>query len=247
MKKILVFLLLTIQTQVFAQTGEGTLVTYEKVSYWSKIYDKLTFLSEEERSRAKTSWGSSDEGDKSRGQLFATSGQSKYVDMDNESDGGYSWRRGEYSIYRDFDKSRKTEIEDFSGKTYIIEDTLIAPAWKVMNKIKEINGYMCMMAVAEDTIKGQKIVAWFANDIPLSAGPERYFGLPGLIMETDVNDGEVIITAIKVEKKAVGEDIKLPKKMKGKKLTSAEYNRMMRKFIDDSIKSRRNPYWAIRY
>lgn len=247
MKKILSFLLVIIQLQAFAQAQEGTVVTYEKKYFWSKIYDKLTFLSEEERSRAKTSWGSSDEGYKSRGQLFATSAQSKYMDMEDENEGGYSWRKGEYTIYRDFDKGRKTEIEDFSGKTFIIEDTLIAPAWKVLNKIKDINGYMCMMATAEDTIKEQKIVAWFAADVPLSVGPERYFGLPGLIMEVDVNDGEMTLTAVKVEKKAVDEDIKLPKKMKGKKLTTEEYNRMIRKFIDDSIKSRRNPYGIVRY
>lgn len=246
MKKYLLFFLLLADLPLLAQTNEGV-VTYEKTSFWLKIYDKLTFLSEEEKSRAKTTWGNMDEGDKSKGQLFFNATQSKYVDVEQEADGGYRWRASEYAIYRDFDKERKTEIEEFSGKVYIIEDTLVAPVWKVMNKIKEINGYMCMMAMAEDTVKGQQITAWFANDIPSSAGPERYFGLPGLIMEVDVNNGEVIITAQKIEKKSVEADLALPKKMKGKKLTTIQYDQMMRKYINDSIKARRNPYWSIRY
>lgn len=246
MKNFLVFFLLIMNLPLAAQTNEGV-VTYEKVSYWSKIYNKLTFLSEEEKGRAKTSWGSSDEGDKSKGQLFFTGTQSKYVDMEQESDGGWQGRKSEYAILRDFEKEKKTEIEEFSGKVYIIEDTLIAPVWKVMNKIKEVNGYICMMATAEDTLKGQKITAWFANDIPVSAGPERYFGLPGLIMEVDVNDGEVNITALKIEKKPILEEIKFTKKIKAKKLTGVQYEEMMRKYINDSIKARRNPYWNIRY
>ena len=37
----------------------------------------------------------------------------------------------EYTIFRDFAKEQKTEIEEFSGKVYIIEDSLKAPVWKV--------------------------------------------------------------------------------------------------------------------
>jgi GLPGLI family protein len=246
MKKLLALLLVISSFPVFAQT-DGLVVTYERTFYWSRVYEKLTFLSEEEKSRMKNSWGVHDEGDKSKGQLFVSASQSKYVDMEQEADGGYRWRQSEYLIFRDFDKGKKTELEEFAGKTYIIEDTLATPKWKVMNKIKEINGYMCMMAVSEDTIKGQKIAAWFANDLAYNAGPERYYGLPGLILEVDVNDGELILTAIKVEKKPVDEGLVLPKKMKGKKLTNADYDKLITAHIRDSIKSRRNPYWAFRY
>jgi GLPGLI family protein len=247
MRKYLLFLLLLANFfPLLAQSNEGV-VTYEKTFFWVKIFDKLTFLSEEERSRAKTSYGNLDEGDKSKGQLFFNGSQSKYVDMEPEADGGYRWRASDYTIFRDFDKEQKTEIEEFSGKVYIIEDSLTAPVWKVMNKIKEINGYMCMMATTEDTVKGQKITAWFANDIATSAGPERHFGLPGLIMEVDVNDGEVLITASKIEKKSVTADLVLPKKIKGKKLTGIQYDQMIKKYINDSIKARRVPYWNMRY
>jgi GLPGLI family protein len=117
-----------------------------------------------------------------------------------------------------------------------------------MNKIKEIKGYLCMMAVSKDTIKNQTITAWFSNDIAVQAGPEKYFGLPGLILELDINDGDVVITAEKVELKPVNsEQLALPKKMKGKKVNQGQYDLILADLMTTSIKGRRNPFWSIRY
>lgn len=104
-----------------------------------------------------------------------------------------------------------------------------------------------MMAVTEDTIRNQKIVAWFANNISVPTGPERYFGLPGLIMELDIDDGAVLITAIKVEMKPVTELLPLPKKMRGKKITGAEYGKLVKTTLDNAIKGRRYPYMSVRF
>ena len=118
---------------------------------------------------------------------------------------------------------------------------------KVMNKIKEIAGYMCMMAVTEDTIKDQKITAWFADNLPVTAGPELYGGLPGMILELDINDGDITVTAKKVEMKTITEEIGVPKKLKGKKITNQQYDQLLSTHIRDSIKAHRNPYWALPY
>jgi GLPGLI family protein len=103
-----------------------------------------------------------------------------------------------------------------------------------------------MKAVTVDTVKKQTITAWFAQDIPVQAGPERFFGLPGLILELDVNDGDVTIIASKVEFKKLTNEFSL-KKMKGKKISDAEYNKIIADFIKESIKGERNPYWGLRY
>ncbi len=103
-----------------------------------------------------------------------------------------------------------------------------------------------MKAETEDTIKKQKIVAWFAQDIPVPAGPERYFGLPGLILELDINEGDVTIVANKVEFKILTKELNL-KKLKGKKIADADYNKIIMDYIKESIKGFRNPYWGLRY
>jgi GLPGLI family protein len=132
------------------------------------------------------------------------------------------------------------------GKTYIVDDTLHTPTWKILNQIKEVAGYICMKAETVDTVKNQKITAWFAQDIPVMAGPERYFGLPGLILELDINEGDVTIVASKVEFKKLTNEFNL-KKIKGKKISDAEYTKIIADFIKDSIKGERNPYWGLRY
>jgi GLPGLI family protein len=140
-----------------------------------------------------------------------------------------------------------TDVFEILGKTYIIEDSLQVPNWKILNDIKEVAGHICMKAMVEDTIKKQKIVAWFAQDIMLNAGPERLWGLPGLILELDINDGTVLIEASKIEFKKLNQEMALPKKLKGKKLNEKAYQEMTDKFIKEKIKEEMNPYWSIRY
>ncbi|MFM1935000.1 MAG: hypothetical protein RL360_1881, partial [Bacteroidota bacterium] len=68
----------------------------------------------------------------------------------------------------------------------------------------------------------------------------------GLILELDINDGDVVITASKVEFKKLTNEFNL-KKIKGKKISDAEYTKIIADFIKDSIKGERNPYWGLRY
>ncbi|REA62776.1 GLPGLI family protein [Dyadobacter luteus] len=226
-----------------AQSQQGV-VTYERVQYYTKIIARLDFLTQEEKDRAKLTWGKDDEW-KSKTRLYFNGNESRYEDVVEE--GGWG-RPDDYIIYRNYEKENITNIETVSGKTYITEDSLRAPQWKVMNKIKEIKGYLCMMAVTKDTIKNQTITAWFANDIAVQAGPEKYFGLPGLILELDINEGDVVLTADKIELKPVEPaQLALPKKVKGKKLNQPQYDALVADLMKTSIKGRRNPFWSIRY
>jgi GLPGLI family protein len=104
-----------------------------------------------------------------------------------------------------------------------------------------------MKAETEDPIKKQKITAWFAQDIPVPAGPERYHGLPGLILELNLNDGDVVIEATNVAfKKVTPDEFKLPK-VKGKKINDPAYDTLIKEYIAQQIKAHQNPYWEIRY
>ena len=55
------------------------------------------------------------------------------------------------------------------------------------------------------------IVAWFTNDIPVSAGPGEYQGqLPGLILEMDVNNSRQTYIASSISEKVDLASIKEP-------------------------------------
>ncbi len=246
-QKLTILLLFLLTTPAMAQDLSGV-VSYEQVYHWTKIYSRLDYMSQEEKDRMKLTWGNDDES-KTKMTLFFTPDKSKYTYDENQEDEDrrYSSRQREYSIYRNFEEETKTEIIEMLGKTYVIEDSLKVPKWKVMNKIKEVAGQLCMLAVTEDTIKKQKIEAWFAHDLPVPMGPGQYYGLPGLIMELDVNEGDLVITAKKVEMKSIDEEVKLPKKLKGKNLNSKEYDNLIYTHIRDSMTARRNPYWSMPY
>ena len=231
-----------------AQQTEG-IVTYEYKYYWTKVNSRLTFLSKEEKDRMKLTWGNEENGPGTKMKLTFNEKQSIYTyfsDQGQSEDGRYSWRQSDYIVYRNFDQQKLVENHEMLGKTFLLEDSLMTYTWRVQNQIKDVAGYVCMKAETFDPIKNQKITAWFAQEIPVSAGPERHFGLPGIILELDVNDGDVVVTAQKVELKNVDKELVLPK-MKGKKIKNKDYDQLLQKHIAESMKAQRNPYWSLRY
>lgn len=64
--------------------------------------------------------------------------------------------------------------------------------WQLVGEEKTINGYKVQKAVglSHDTAgRGDydfgDVIAWFTMEIPISSGPERYYGLPGLIIKIE--------------------------------------------------------------
>lgn len=248
MKKLLIILSLLIGPATMAQKTDGV-VTYVRKEHWLKITNRLTFLSQEQKDRMTQTfknWAENNKGVKMK--LAFSPTESLYTrNSDEPEEGGYSWRNSEFNLYRNFEKDKKIDIIEMLGKTYIVDDSLHAPVWKIGNQIKDVAGYICMKAETEDPIKKQKITAWFAQDIPVSAGPERVNGLPGLILELDVNDGDVIIEAVSVAfRPLTPDDLKLPK-LKGKKINDLAYDTLIRQYIAEQMTAHQNPYWEIRY
>lgn len=249
MNRIINLLLFTlIATASMAQKTEGV-VNYTRKTYWTKIIGRMAYLSQEEKDRAAQTWKNDDEF-KEKMKLAFNANESLYTfasEQGETEDASYSWRNSELKLYRNFEKDKKTDVVEMLGKTYIVEDSLHTPVWKIGNQIKDVAGYICMKAEMEDPIKKQKITAWFAQDIPVSAGPERANGLPGLILELSLNDGDVVIEATGVTfRPLTPDDLKLPK-LKGKKINDAAYDALIRQHIADSMVAHRNPYWSIRY
>ena len=146
-------------------------------------------------------------------------------EMNTEHDGAnvmIKMQRPENVIYWDLQNGKKVEQREFFGKKFLIEDELVARAWKISGESKKILDYACQKAVFKDTANAQTVVGWFTPAIPSQAGPESYGHLPGMILEIDINDGEVVIIAQEVTlKELLEEEIKAPKG--GKKVTDGEY------------------------
>lgn len=250
MKRILLSLLFIIAGTgiISAQQSEGV-IRYLVTHNWVKKMAAVDYLSQEKKDRASYMWGNDAEWTM-YGTLYFNGQKTKYEDSEEKANAdyeGYSWRKDEYFIYRDLAQRRMQDIIKLLGKVYIIEDTLISQEWKILNDLKEVAGHICMNASWTDTVKSQKVIAWFALDIPLSAGPERFCGLPGLILEIDINNGALVLTADKIEYTSVVDHLDFPKKLKGKHLTEIDYQTILYKHILGR-KAEEQPYfWGIRY
>lgn len=75
-----------------------------------------------------------------------------------------------------------------------IKDSIPTYNWKLHDENKILLGYHCKKATAVTYQTGseQKLVAWYAEALPINDGPLTYQGLPGLILEILIDDKSII-------------------------------------------------------
>lgn len=128
------------------------------------------------------------------------------------------------------------ETEVF-GKPFLVESELKNREWQLTNETKKIGNYTAQKAIfseivertvisfdnddKESTVTSDtiNIEAWFTPEIPVSQGPDDFWGLPGLIME--ISDGKTTYLCTKVILNPE-EGVKIKKPSKGKKVTPEE-------------------------
>jgi GLPGLI family protein len=145
-------------------------------------------------------------------------------DMTEENNGGVMIRIGggaDNEYYKNFTTKRAVEARELMQEIYLVDDSLRSITWKLEEgETKTILGYTCKKATGK-TERGSDIVAWYCEEIPVAGGPEQFNGLPGMILGIDANKGEIVFTAVSLDKKADIKKIKAP--TKGKKMTNAEF------------------------
>ena len=245
-KRLLISSLLVVfAIGLYAQNTSG-IIKYDRKSYWIKIMKQLPWMTAADIERNQLTWGKN-QGRPTPHELYFVNDKSVYQRVEKEGEStGWSRSQEEYTLIRDYKSKKSEDIVETLGKKYVIEG-LPTYKWKILNEIKEVGGYLCMKAETTDDVKDQTIHAWFADAIPVQGGPEGFYGLPGMILEIDINDGATVITATEVEINQTEIDLPIPKKISGKKIDRVKFNEISKKFIEDSFKSKRNPFWTLRY
>lgn len=88
-------------------------------------------------------------------------------------------------IFKDLRSQTTITEENFFDKVYLTTYTC-KPSWKIQQEKGTLFNYNIQKA--ETYFGGRKWIAWFTNDVPISDGPYKFFGLPGLILK--ISDSE---------------------------------------------------------
>lgn len=127
------------------------------------------------------------------------------------------------------------EMRQFLGRNFRIPDTRPTFNWKLTGGQATFLGHPVYQAKA--TRDSTTFEAWFTPDIPVSAGPAQYGGLPGLILTLTVDSNKVIYTATSIDTTTAIAPIKAPSD--GSKVTRVEFDKIVKEKMDEMAKGRR--------
>lgn len=151
------------------------------------------------------------------------------------------FRNPNVETYLNYNEGKLVQKQEFMGKDYLVQDSIKVSPWKFGTEVKTILGYECKQAYYTDetqiNINGElwtekrEITAWFTDKVRPFLGPERYYSLPGTILALDINNGERVMVAVKVDLRELKKnELKVPEK--GEKVTQEAY----RKMVDEQMK-----------
>lgn len=163
------------------------------------------------------------------------------------------------TTYTDLAKQTQYEERAFFEKEFLIVDSLKQYKWKLSEETKTIAKQLCKKATTMVTAPQMRVrisrggenntdtaanapikpretelVVWYAENIPVSVGPDNYSGLPGVIMEMNLDNGATVTTAVEVSAKYPKKELIQPSK--GEKMTRAQFQEQMQKLMQDMQK-----------
>ena len=164
------------------------------------------------------------------------------------------------NVYKNLRTNSQLQNQEFYGKNFLVNDSLLSLNWNLNNESKKIGNYTCFKAtssvptetlawysfswdslsnktdstnLAEKEIKMTTIEAWYTPQIPITNGPSDYGGLPGLILEVSAGDTTLLCYKIVLNPE---EKSKIEAPSKGKVVSKKQYKTI----ITEKMKEFRN-------
>tara|TARA_R110002020_G_scaffold36216_1_gene108890 strand:- start:394 stop:1230 length:837 start_codon:yes stop_codon:yes gene_type:complete len=119
---------------------------------------------------------------------------------------------GNSILYKNTQAGTFTKQDELLGKMFVIQDSLPKIEWTLEKEQKSIGAYTCFKATftrevkerqwgsssdsISETIANKTVTVWYTPQIPLSNGPEEYWGLPGLILEVQDDKLSILCSSI---------------------------------------------------
>lgn len=142
-------------------------------------------------------------------------------------------------LFKNTAEGTYTQQRDLMGKTFLIRDSLPTPEWKLEKETKKIGKYTCFKATrtrevtqrefrsgqdeVKEKTKEMTTTVWYTPEIPVQHGPGDFWGLPGLILEVQEDDFNILCSEIILNP---AEDLKIERPTKGKVVSQEEFNKI---------------------
>lgn len=108
---------------------------------------------------------------------------------------------GEFmTIYKNYPAGRLTHTEKICQDWFRYEEEMPSLDWELTDSVATVLGYECQSARCE--FRGREWTVFYTEDIPLTDGPWKLHGLPGLIMKASDADGHYTFECIGIKSKA---------------------------------------------
>lgn len=104
-------------------------------------------------------------------------------------------------IYQNSPQSKLTVVDVITPNLFTYEEELAPFEWELSQDTASVCGYVCNKATA--AYGGRRWIVWYAVDIPVSYGPWKFTGLPGLVLAARDTEGIHEFNAISIRKAAV--------------------------------------------
>lgn len=151
------------------------------------------------------------------------------------------------------------DVEQFS-KRFLVEENMDQLKWDMGMETKKIGNYTCYKATlvkedtnvdwgsifsrrgsnkkkdsakTEDKISDKKmliVTAWYTPQIPVSSGPDKYWGLPGLILELNAGRMTMLCTEVSISS---DKTLVINEPKKGKKVSREEYTSIVKEKTEE--------------
>ena len=99
-------------------------------------------------------------------------------------------------LYKNYPAGRVTTTNEQFYVACRYDEATPSISWVMADSVRMILGHPCRMATAD--FRGRRWTAWFATDIPVSDGPWKLGGLPGLILEAYDRGDDYRYTAVRI-------------------------------------------------
>ena len=144
-------------------------------------------------------------------------------------------------LYKNIKEQRFANKTELMIKRFLVKDKLPNYDWELTRETKSIGKYTVYKAIwsrevenvnismvngetKEEIKKENKVTtAWYTTDIPISNGPNKWGGLPGLILE--INDGKLTIVCTEIELNPKNK-IEITEPTKGKVVSQEKYEKI---------------------